>query len=201
MIQIFYGENRVKAQAEIKKVLGENYEVVDGVNLAVADLPSLLKGGSLFEMKRRILIRDLAEQKEAWEKLPDFLDTPHTVVIWEAKLDKRTATYKAIKDKVKCVEFAMPKDMNANVVFDIFRVAKRDGKQAVAMLEKIEETQDPYMFLGLLVSQALKDFEMRPGIKEKRVLVELSKLDMLMKSTPLSQFLLLKSFLLRVSSF
>ena len=199
MIEIFCGEDRVKAQAEIKRILGEDYEVFEGVNLAVADLPSLFLGTSLFGEKRKILVKDLSEQKELWEKLPEYLESPHTIIIWESKLDKRTATYKAIKDKVKVVEFALQKDINANLVFDIFRTAKRDGKKAVELLKKIEDMEEPYMLIGLFVTQALKDFEMRQGSKEKRVLVELSRIDMLMKTTSTQPWLLLKSFLLRVS--
>ena len=94
----------------------------------------------------------------------------------------------------------MPENVDMNLVFDIFKVAKRDGKKAVEMLEKIETTQDPYMMVGLIASQATKDFEYRQGAKEKRVLAELSKLDMKMKSTSIQPFSLLKSFLLQVSS-
>ena len=200
MIRIFYGENRVKINAEIKKVLGDGYEVLDGAELTVADLPSIFLGASLFAEKRAILIRDLGENKEVFEKITEYLDTPHEVVLFETKLDKRTATYKALKDKVEIREFAMPVDTNVNLVFDIYRTAKRDGKKAVKMLESIENEQDPYMFLGLLVSQALKDFAMRQGTKEKRVLIELSKLDLQMKTTSMQPFSLLKSFLLQVSS-
>ena len=200
MIRIFYGENRIKINAEIKKVLGEGYEVLDGAELTVADLPSILLGASLFAEKRAILIRDLGENKEVFEKITDYLDTPHEVVLFETKLDKRTATYKALKDKIEIKEFALPVDTNANLVFDIYRTAKRDGKKAVQMLEQIENEQDPYMFLGLLVSQALKDFAVRQGTKEKRVLQALSKLDIDMKSTSMQPFSLLKAFLLQVSS-
>ena len=200
MIRIFYGENRVKINAEIKKILGEGYEVLDGAELNVADLPSILRGASLFVEKRAILIRDLGENKEVFEKLVDYLDTPHEVILFETKLDKRTATYKALKDKIEIKEFALPVDTNANLVFDIYRTAKRDGKKAVQMLEQIENEQDPYMFLGLLVSQVLKDFAARQGTKEKRVLQALSKLDIDMKSTSMQPFSLLKAFLLQVSS-
>ena len=199
MIEIFCGEDRARAQAEVKRILGADYEVFEGMNLAITDLPSLFMGTSLFGEKRKILVKDLGEQKELWEKLPEYLESPHTIIIWESKLDKRTATYKAIKDKVKVVEFALPKDMNANLVFDIFRTAKRDGKKAVELLKKIEDTEEPYMLIGLFVTQALKDFEMRQGSKEKRVLAELSRIDMLMKTTSTQPWLLLKSFLLRVS--
>ena len=200
MIRIFYGEDRVKISEQIKKLLGDNYEVLEGAELTPNDLPSIFLGASLFAEKRAIMIRDLGENKEVFEKIGDFLDTPHDVILFEAKLDKRTATYKQLKDKIEIKEFALPVNANANLVFDIYKTAKRDGKKAVKMLESIENEQDPYMFLGLLVSQALKDFTMRQGTKEKRALIELSKLDIAMKSTSMQPFSLLKSFLLQVSS-
>ena len=200
MIRIFYGENRVKAKEEIRKILGENYEVLEGAEILVADMSSIFMGGSLFCDKRSILIKDLGENKEVFDELPKYLESPHEIILFESKLDKRTVTYKAIKDKVEIKEFADLKKPEFNLVFDIYNTAKRDGKRAVQMLEKIENEQDPFMFLGLLASQAIKDFEMRQGTKEKRALRELSKLDNLMKSTSLQPFSLLKSFLLQVSS-
>ena len=68
-------------------------------------------------------------------------------------------------------------------------------------LEKIEQTQDPYMFFGLMVSQALRKLEWRPqGTKEKRVLRELATVDMQMKSTAVEPWMLIKSFLLRLAT-
>ncbi len=200
MIRIFYGEDRVKAKDAVQRILGDGYEVLEGNEIKIADLPSIFFGTSLLVEKRAILIKDLGENKPVFEKLPEYLATPHEVILLEGKLDKRTAVYKELKNKVEIKEFALPKNMDFNVVFDIFGMAKRDGKKAVAMLEKIEGTQDPYMFFGLLVSQAVKDFSFRQGAKEKRVLIELSKLDMLMKTTSTQPFLLLKSFLLQVST-
>ena len=200
MIRIFYGEDRIKISEQIKKLLGDNYEVLEGAELTPNDLPSIFLGASLFAEKRAIMIRDLGENKEVFEKIGDFLDTSHDVILFETKLDKRTATYKQLKDKIEIKEFTLPVNANANLVFDIYKTAKRDGKKAVKMLESIENEQDPYMFLGLLVSQALKDFTMRQGTKEKRALIELSKLDIVMKSTSMQPFSLLKSFLLQVSS-
>lgn len=200
MIRIFYGEDRVRISEQIKKLLGDNYEVLDGAELTPNDLPSIFLGASLFAEKRTIVIRDLGDNKEVFEKIGDYLNTPHDIILFETKLDKRTTTYKQLKDKIEIKEFALPVNVNANLVFDIYKTAKRDGKKAVQMLEQIENEQDPYMFLGLLVSQALKDFSMRQGTKEKRVLQELSRLDIAMKSTSLQPFSLLKSFLLQVSS-
>ena len=200
MIRIFYGENRIAIKAAAEKVLGADYEVIEGADLTLNDLPSVFFGTSLFGDTRKILIKDLGENKEAFSKLPEQLGTPHEVVLFETKLDKRTTTYKDIKDKVEIKEFKNAVDPNAGLVFDIYKTAKRDGKKAVEMLNKIKDEQDPYMFFGLMVSQALKDFEFRQGTKEKRALFELSKLDNLMKSSTVEPFTLLQAFLLQVSS-
>lgn len=201
MIKFFYGDDRVRAQAAIEKFLGTtNYEIVEGAELSPADLPSIFLGSSLFATKRAILIRDLTANKPVYEKLPDYLNTPHGVAILELKLDKRSATYKTLKDQVEFQEFALPQNPNFNLVFDIYRTAKHDGNKAVKMLEKIQSEEDPIMFCGLLISQALKDFNQKQGTKEKRVLRELSKLDLDLKSTSLQPWLLVQSFLLQVSS-
>ena len=69
------------------------------------------------------------------------------------------------------------------------------------MLREIEQTEEPIMFLGALVSSALKDYAARPnGAKEKRALVELSKIDLQLKTASTQPWLLLESFLLRLSS-
>lgn len=198
-MKVFYGDNRVAAQRAIKQVLGDGYEVVDGLEIKSGDLPSIFLGGTLFAEKRAILLRDVGENKEICDKIADFLETPHRVIIFETKLDKRSNFYKTLKDKVEFREFKLQAPMDAKLVFSVFETALMDGKKAVLMVEKIENTQDPYMFFGLMVSQALKRFEERGGAKEKRVLKELSKLDMQMKSTTFQPWLLVKAFLLRVS--
>lgn len=201
MIKIFYGENRQKANEEIKKHLGENYEIIDGVDLELDDLSNVFFGASLFNENRKILIRDLSENKPVFEKLPDYLNTNHKIIIFETKLDKRSVVYKNIKDKIEIKEFPALKDPNLSLVFNIYDTAKTNGKRAIENLEKIKPTQDPIMFFGLMVSQAIKDYQKNQGTKEKKALKELSKLDIELKSSKLSSWLLIESFLLRVSSF
>lgn len=200
MLKIFTGEDRVRATNAIASFLGKDYEIIDAIDLTPSDLPSIFLGGSLFADTRNILIRDLSANKVVFDKLPDYLDTPHNVVLLELKLDKRSATYKAIKDKVEIKDFPLPRDPNQGLVFDIYRTAKRDGKKAIADLARIESTQDPIMFFGLMVSQAVKDYAAHQGIKEKRALRELSKLDLELKSTSYQPWLLIRAFLLRASS-
>ncbi len=200
MIKIFVGDDRVGAQKEIVKFLGDDYEIVEGAELELNDLPSIFCGGSLFQKNRQILIRDLNENKMVFEKIEDYINTPHKIVIWEMKLDKRSVVYKNLKNKVEIKEFALKQDANFGIVFDIYKTAKRDGKKAVAMLKEIENEEEPIQFCGLLVSQALKDYKNHPGTKEKRALLELSKLDLNLKTTSVQPWLLLQSFLLQVSS-
>ena len=201
MIKVFYGDDRVRAKAEITKFLGtKDYEIIEGADLTPADLPSIFLGNSLFTDTRAILIRDFTANRPVYEQLPEYLNTPHQIAILDAKIDKRSATYKSLKDQIEFQEFTLPKNPNLNLVFDIYRTAKHDGEKAVKMLEKIQAEEDPIMFCGLLISQALKDFNQKQGTKEKRVLKELSKLDLDLKSTSLQPWLLVQSFLLRLSS-
>ena len=199
MIKVFYGDDRVRAKQEIDKFLGRDYEIIDAGELTEHDLPSIFKGASLFAEKRSILIRDLTANKQAYDLLPNYLDTPHDIIIFELKLDKRSATYKELKDKIEFREFTLPEDKNFAIVFDIYKTAKKDGKKAVEMLRRIEQDEDPMMFFGLLASQAIKDFATHQGTKEKRALKELSRTDLLMKTTSCQPWLLIESFLLQVS--
>lgn len=201
MIKVFYGDDRVRAKAEITKFLGtKDYEIIEGADLTPADLPSIFLGNSLFTDTRAILIRDFTANRPVYEKLPEYLNTSHQIAILDVKIDKRSATYKSLKDQIEFQEFTLPKNPNLNLVFGIYRTAKHDGEKAVKMLEKIQAEEDPIMFCGLLISQALKDFNQKQGTKEKRVLKELSKLDLDLKSTSLQPWLLVQSFLLRLSS-
>lgn len=206
-IRIFTGEDRAKAQAEILKELGGGYEVHEGENLTVSDLPGLFLGATLFVTgARKILVKDLGENKEVWaslaEHISEFLATDAEVIIWESKLDKRLAATKTlVKAGVEVKEFKTQEPVNMRAVFDIYNMALRDGPRAVAELTKIESKQDPYMFFGLMVSQALKKLEWKPnGAKEKRMLKELSAVDMQMKSTAVEPWTLVKSFLLRAAT-
>lgn len=200
MIKIFTGDDRVRAQKEIVDFLGSDYEIIEGVEIELNDLPSIFNGGSLFSETRRILIRDFGINKTVFEKIEDYAETLNEVVIWEMKLDKRSGVYKNLKDKVEIKEFNLAQNSDFGLVFDIYKTAKYDGKKAVAMLKKIEKNEEPIQFCGLLISQALKDYKNHPGAREKRVLLELSKLDLNLKSTSTQPWLLLQGFLLQVSS-
>lgn len=206
-IKIFAGEDRIRAQAEILRVLGEGYEVFEGENLTASDLPGIFLGATLFSTGvRKILVKDLGENREVFgelaEKIGEYGETEAEVILWESKLDKRLAAVKElVKAGVEVQEFKAQEPVDMRKVFDIYNIALRDGAKAVAELAKIEGKQDPYMFFGLMVSQALKKLEWKPnGVREKRILKELSAVDMQMKSTAVEPWMLVKSFLLRVAT-
>ena len=201
MIRVFYGDDRVRANREIKKILGDEYEVVDGAELQLFELASLFLGNSLFDEKRRILVRDIAVNKVSSENLLKYLETPHEIVILELKVNKNSVFYKSLNKKVEFKEFKLPEKSFYVEVSNIYNMAKKDGKRAVEILKELETSEDPMGFLGMIITLALKEFEKKQGSKEKRVLEELSKLDLDMKSTSLSPWLLLRSFLLRLASF
>ncbi|MBQ1298691.1 hypothetical protein IIY24_02550 [Candidatus Saccharibacteria bacterium] len=200
MIKIFTGDDRVRAKKEIEKFLGKKYEIIEGAEINLNDLPSIFLGNSLFSETRNILIRDLSTNKSVFEKVPEYLNTPHNIAIFELKLDKRSATYKLLKGNIEIKDFKLPENPDQKLVFNIYNTAKRDGKKAVGMLERIKPEHDPNMFLGLLASQTIKDYQIKQGTKEKKALRELSKIDLEIKSTSLQPWLLIESFLLRLSS-
>lgn len=202
MLRVFVGEDRVSAEMALKRLIGDNYEVFEGENLGAGDLPSIFQGASLFEAgKRRILLKNLSENAAVWEKIAEYAETEHEVVVWELKIDKRSVGYKNLKAAgVEIQEFTLKAKPEVKMVFGVLDMALRDGRRAVAQVEQIELEQDPYMFFGLLVTQALKKLEQRGGVREKRLLKELAKLDMEMKTTGLEPWMLIKAFLLRVKS-
>ena len=201
MIKVFYGEDRVKARKMAEKLFDGEYEVIEAENLTANDMASVFLGVSLFGESRKILVKDLSANKECWDMVPNFAaDCTHDIILLESKLDKRSATYKGLsKDKkVEFKEFALAEDPNSKLVFDIFDAAMRGDKNAIKMCEKIEQTNDPYMFMGLMVSQAIKKLQYNNS-KAMKALKILAQADVDMKSTGIEPWKLIKMALLKIS--
>ena len=81
MIRLFYGDDRIRANQEIQKILGTDYEVVEGEEISLTDLPTIFLGASLLNPTRKILIRDLTPNKAAFDELPKYLNSPHEIVV------------------------------------------------------------------------------------------------------------------------
>lgn len=103
MITWLVGENSFEVREALKAIKAQFNgipEQVDGTELTLAGLPDLLMGMSLFATERLVIINDITQNSLLWEKLPDWLarinDTIHVVFI-DAKPDKRTTSYKALK--------------------------------------------------------------------------------------------------------
>lgn len=200
VLRIFYGENRKMAEAAVKRFIGQDYEVFDGEKLQADDLPTIFRGTSLFDTgKRRILIKNLSENSEAWEKVPEYKDTEHDVAIWEMKLDGRLNGTKLLKSAgIEMEEFKSPA---TKPLFGLLNMALRDGEAAVRELEKRESEQDPYLLVGLLVSDAIKNLQNSGGRgRERKILKELADLDRRMKTTSIEPWILVKGFLLEVGN-
>lgn len=203
MIHIFYGDDRVKSEAEAKKLLGENYEAIDAITLEPTSLPTLFLGASLFEENRKILIKDFFAKKELYNEIEKYLSTPHEVVILEDKLSGTLTVVKNLKksSEVDMKEFKKPEIKNFNLVFDIYNMALRNSKRALEMLNEAKETEDPYAMIGAFASSAVKNLKSAPNSKRnKNILKELAEIDNLLKTSKFSEdpWLLVESFILRL---
>lgn len=201
MIRIFYGDDRILARKMIDKQLGADYEVMEAETLQASDVASVFLGTSLFGETRNILLKDLSANKECWAMLPKVADDcTHNIVLWESKLDKRSAAYKSLsKNKnIEFKEFKLAEDPNKKLVFDVFEAAfSGDSKKALMLCGKIESDNDPYMLLGLMVTQAVKKLQFNNS-RAPKVLKILAQADIDMKSTGIESWKIIKMALLKI---
>jgi DNA polymerase III subunit delta len=111
MITLSVGENSFEIERALTEIADNFDGIVEKVNaseLQLAQLPDILMGVSLFAMARVIIIRNLSENKTIWAVFGDWLskisDDIHLVLV-EPKPDKRTTTFKVLKDHVSIKEF------------------------------------------------------------------------------------------------
>ena len=111
MITVLTGDNSFELTRALDKIVAAfagTAEKFDGVDLELGQLPDLLLGGTLFATERLIIIKQLSENKQLWDALPDWLektDSDVHVVLIEPKPDKRTKTYKELKKHADVREF------------------------------------------------------------------------------------------------
>ena len=202
MIHLFYGEDRLKSEADAKRVLGENYEVIDADNLEITDLPTIFMGTSLFDTDaRKILIKGLGETKALFDEIEKYLDTPHEIVILENKISGTWASLKNLKksDKIDLKENKAEVDESKKwLSFNIYSDALKNPEKALKMLRANEDTEDPYAMLGAWATSAIKNLKTNPTAKNRKVVKKLAEIDTLMKTTTYSNnpWLLLESFII-----
>ena len=202
MIRIFYGNDRVTARKMIDRVLGEDYEKFEGENLTAADLDSLFLGLSIFGENRRILVKNLSENKELWEKLPNFLETSHSIVLWEMNFDKRIAINKTLANskKIELKEFKLPEKIEKNAAFAPFDLAY-SGNLTAALREcdKLQETTEAYALIGAMASQAIRKLDGR-NKKAVAAVKILAKADMDRKSSNVDAWNIVRLALAKIAN-
>ena len=108
MIYLLYGDNEFKKRAALAALVGD-MEVVrrDGEELTATEVCEVVMGQSLFMLEQAVVITDASQNVALWRELPELLgETATTVVLLEAKLDKRTKTYKWLKSHAEVRECA-----------------------------------------------------------------------------------------------
>lgn len=102
MIYLIHGENAYLQELELQKIakaVDATPERIDTDALSLNALADIVRGGSLFAMKRLVVIRELSSDATLFGKLAEWAgEVPDetTIVLLERKLDKRTKAYKAI---------------------------------------------------------------------------------------------------------
>lgn len=111
MITLLTGDNSFERQEALQAIVAGfdgAAERIDGTGLELRQLPDLLMGGTLFADTRLVIISDLSSNSSLWQKLPVWLprlsDDVH-LVLDEEKPDKRTASYKALKQVASVQEY------------------------------------------------------------------------------------------------
>ena len=102
MIYLITGTNEYRVRQEIAalaKRLGVRAETIDADRLSLNNLADIVRGASLFHETRLVVLRQLSEHKELWAKLGEWardVSADTTLVLVEAKPDKRTKAYKTL---------------------------------------------------------------------------------------------------------
>lgn len=134
MIHFFLGENSFEMTRELKKLTtsfdGE-VRAIDAEDLTLGDLPDLLQGQTLFSDKRLVVVKQLSENKSVWDALHERVSTMSsdvTLVLVEAKPDKRTKTYKELVKVANVKEFPLwtARDTSLAVEWTMLEAKHRD---------------------------------------------------------------------------
>jgi DNA polymerase III delta subunit len=111
MITLLIGENSFeieRALSEITNDFAGNVERIDGSDLQLAQLPDILMGVSLFSTARTVIVRNLSSNKSIWPIFGNWitqLSPDIHLVLVEPKPDKRTSTFKMLKEHASIKEF------------------------------------------------------------------------------------------------
>lgn len=108
MIYLIVGENNYQAAAELHRLTKRVAEVekIDAAQLSESTLSDSMRGATLFSMERTIVVRDLSERADLWDKFVAWaseVPADTTIILVEQKLDKRTKAYKELLKVAKVI--------------------------------------------------------------------------------------------------
>jgi DNA polymerase III delta subunit len=174
MITVLMGDNSFEAERHLADIIASfsgEVEKIDGAIMQLSQLPDILMGASLFSTARMVVVRNLSENKAIWLVFGDWLDRIsddiHLVLI-ESKLDKRTNTFKALKEKATLKDFPVfsDKDFAAVVTWVLSEAEKYgiklDKKSAQLLVERVGVDQ-------WQLSNALKKLLLAPDTSIKTI--------------------------------
>lgn len=135
MTTLLYGENDFALKQYLRAIVASFEEKVaieklDGDQIELKDLPSLLSGATLFSSKRLIIIYDASANKDLWAKLGDYVEQElrdTQLILVEAAPDKRTRTFKLLQKNAQVKEFKNPSE--AEAISWLMGEAKNTGLQ------------------------------------------------------------------------
>ena len=109
MIYLIVGTNEYVIETEVNAIVKASSaprETIDLAQLTLNGLADVMRGGSLFQSERLIVLKQLSEHKELWSRFGEWVsDVPDstTIILLEPKPDKRTKTYKALLKIAKVI--------------------------------------------------------------------------------------------------
>ena len=107
MIYLIYGENIYRQELELHKLISSSVaqpEYIDVNKLTPNSLADIVRGGSLFDSTRLIVVRGLATDTLLFTKFAEWaseVSDDTTVVLIESKIDRRTKSYKILSKIAK----------------------------------------------------------------------------------------------------
>ena len=110
MIYLIVGTNAYRVQYELQqlvKALDVRPEKIDAASLDLNKLADTVRGLSLFQERRLIVIERLSERKDLWDKLGEWasdIAAETYLVLIEPRPDKRTKTFKTLQKTAKLIE-------------------------------------------------------------------------------------------------
>lgn len=207
-ICILHGTDRNAMMTAAKTKLGEGYEIFEADNISVSDMDSIFLGQTLFggAEKRRILLKDLNDNKDCFAKLPDYASTEHeVVVIANGKLNK---TFAYVKDVLGCNEIESKEfttiEERTRDKFESWEPFKQafagHGKIALKKLELLKDHSAAPMILGTMGAQAAKLIGTKDNTKAIEAMKILARADVMSKRSGLDMWVPLEWALLEIAN-